>query len=70
MKDVDRQFAETLKAKGVNYVSIYDLLCPPGAASCQTTTASGVPMQWDYGHLTAPGSILLAQRVAPELIPH
>ncbi|MET0748740.1 MAG: acyltransferase family protein [Rhizobium sp.] len=70
MKTIDTQFADTLKSKGVTYVSIYDLLCPPGTATCQTTTASGVPMQWDYGHLTAPGSILLAQRLAPELMPH
>ena len=70
MKTIDSHFSDTLKSKGVTYVSIYDMLCPPGTSTCQTTTASGEPMQWDYGHLTAPGSIVLAQRLAPELMPH
>ena len=70
MKTIDEQFATALKTTGATYVSIYDLLCPPGTATCQTTTDSGVPMQWDYGHLTASGSVVLARRVAPELMPH
>ncbi len=39
------------------YVSIYRAMCPGGA--CQLFAAPGVPMQFDYHHLTLPGAARL-----------
>ncbi len=44
----------------VTYLSPFETLCPQPAGSCRTTTAGGIPVQWDYGHLTADGADLLA----------
>ena len=46
---------------GVKYVSFFKLLCPQNA--CTEYAGKDVPLQWDYGHLTQAGSILVAQRV-------
>ncbi|HYE52312.1 MAG TPA: acyltransferase family protein [Azospirillaceae bacterium] len=47
-------------AEGVRYVSFMEVACPGGA--CELYAAPGVPMQWDYGHLTLEGAALLAGR--------
>ena len=43
----------------VHYVSFFKSLCRPN--SCVEYAAQGVPLQFDYGHLTKDGSVLLAQ---------
>ena len=48
-----------------NYVGVYDALCDD--AGCLETTPDGVPMQFDYGHLTLEGSELLIGRVRDQL---
>ena len=48
-----------------NYVGVYDALCDD--AGCLETTPDGVPMQFDYGHLTLEGSELLIGRVRDHL---
>lgn len=45
---------------GIPYLSIYRLLCP--GPSCRKYAAPGLPMQFDDGHLTAAGSVYVAQR--------
>ena len=47
--------------KGVDYISFYQALC--GMHSCDEFAANGVPLQFDYGHLTKEGSILVVQKV-------
>jgi peptidoglycan/LPS O-acetylase OafA/YrhL len=49
------------KQKGVEYVSFYRSLCGP--QSCEEFAVNGVPLQFDYGHLTKEGSVLVAQKV-------
>lgn len=44
-----------------NYVSIYQAMCPGGA--CQLFAAPGVPMQFDYHHLTRQGSAKLMKDI-------
>ena len=44
------------------YVSTYDAMCPGGL--CRLFAAPGVPMQFDYHHLTAPGADALLAAVA------
>jgi hypothetical protein len=58
----DRDLEAAVRAAGADYVSAYRLLCGDAAAPCRTTV-NGVPVQWDYGHLTAQGSQLLARRI-------
>jgi peptidoglycan/LPS O-acetylase OafA/YrhL len=59
---LDAQMAALAKREGVPFVSLYDELCPDG--QCVVYAAPGVPLQFDYGHLTQQGSMLLAQRLA------
>ncbi|TCQ12415.1 peptidoglycan/LPS O-acetylase OafA/YrhL [Rhizobium sp. PP-F2F-G36] len=58
----DRDLQALVEAAGAIYVSPYRLLCPDSGAAC-TTTVDGVPLQWDYGHLTAEGSKFLAESI-------
>ncbi|SES14649.1 Peptidoglycan/LPS O-acetylase OafA/YrhL, contains acyltransferase and SGNH-hydrolase domains [Rhizobium sp. NFR03] len=58
----DRDLQALVEAAGAVYVSPYRLLCPNPDAAC-TTMAGDVPLQWDYGHLTAEGSKALAQAI-------
>lgn len=58
---VDDQLAALAKSEGVEYISLQKLLCRTGA--CTTTDASGDPIQFDSTHLTAQGSLLVANRM-------
>lgn len=58
---VDRKLAEAVEGLGGTYVSVRNLLCSRDEASC-TTIRNGTPVQFDYGHLTAEGSSLIALR--------
>ena len=46
---------------GIGYVSLYAALCPEGR--CQVTDQDGLPLAFDYGHLTASGSTFVAQQI-------
>ena len=61
---------ETMKAalpKGerFSYVSVLDAVCP--ARQCPLTIDDGIPLSWDYGHLTAEGSVYVVGKIAPLL---
>jgi peptidoglycan/LPS O-acetylase OafA/YrhL len=45
----------------VPYVSLFKLLCPQDA--CTEYAQKDVPLQFDYGHLTQAGSVLVAERL-------
>ncbi|AYG70159.1 MULTISPECIES: acyltransferase family protein [unclassified Rhizobium] len=60
-RGTDEELAHAVTAAGASYVSTYSLLCPENGDAC-TTLTEGVPVQWDYGHLTAEGSTLVATR--------
>jgi len=55
----DSEMAAAVEAAGGVYVSTYSLLCPPDGTAC-ATQQNGIPLQWDYGHLTAEGSAFVA----------
>lgn len=61
-KNTDLDLGTAVRAAGADYVSAYDLLCAKATRPCQTTV-DGVPVQWDYGHLTAQGARLLAGKL-------
>jgi peptidoglycan/LPS O-acetylase OafA/YrhL len=60
-EQTDKLFAEQLRQDGIGYVSLYAALCPEGR--CQVTDAEGLPLAFDYGHLTASGSTFVAQQI-------
>ena len=47
--------------RNVVYLSPYRALCPQPAQACRTTVGDVVPVQWDYGHLTADGADFLVK---------
>jgi peptidoglycan/LPS O-acetylase OafA/YrhL len=58
-RSVDHSLALLAKEKNITYVSVQDILC--GRGVCEQWAAKGVPLQFDYGHLTREGSMLLAE---------
>jgi len=59
---LDEAMSALAQEKGVEYISFYRSLCGP--RTCQEFAVNGVPLQFDYCHLTKEGSILVAQKVA------
>ncbi|MSP95310.1 MAG: acyltransferase [Alphaproteobacteria bacterium] len=55
----DKAFKTALPQYGISYISMLDTICP--AAECIVVDAQNDPLQFDYGHLTARGSILVAK---------
>jgi peptidoglycan/LPS O-acetylase OafA/YrhL len=48
-----------------SYISVLDAVCP--ARQCPLTIDGGIPLAWDYAHLTAEGSVYVMDKVAPML---
>ncbi len=65
-KRIDQQLAALKLPDGVTYVSVYSTLCP---STCRLWAEAGIPLQFDYGHLTKQGSIVLAKQVGPRFLP-
>jgi peptidoglycan/LPS O-acetylase OafA/YrhL len=61
LDDALRQLA---KAHGVSYGSPYRVLCPGGR--CASLTPDDTPVQFDYGHLTREGSLMVARGLIAE----
>ena len=58
---LDASMAQMARDRHFSYVSFYRVLC--GSASCEEFGGKDVPLQYDYGHLTREGSVLVAQRI-------
>lgn len=58
----DRDLGAAVRAARADYVSTYRLLCGNDDTPCKTLV-NDVPIQWDYGHLTAQGSQFLAREL-------
>jgi peptidoglycan/LPS O-acetylase OafA/YrhL len=48
-----------------SYISVVDTICP--ARQCPLTIDGGIPLAWDYAHLTAEGSVYVVDRLMPML---
>jgi peptidoglycan/LPS O-acetylase OafA/YrhL len=59
-KDVDTALSSSLRSVNIEYVSIHEMLCRDG---CIIWAGENVPLQFDYGHLTEAGSLLLAKKL-------
>jgi hypothetical protein len=55
---LDPQMREVATAAGAHYFSLIEQLCH--GRECRTLASVGVPMQFDYGHLTVQGSAVVA----------
>jgi hypothetical protein len=55
----DQSFRDQTSKAGVPYFSVYGTLCPDG--HCRTVDDAGLPLAFDYGHLTESGSVLVGQ---------
>jgi len=53
--DVEAALESAVRAQGVDYYSILDLVCQPNLG-CLTNVGNNQLIQWDYGHLTTLGS--------------
>ena len=60
-RPLDRKFAARLAGSGATYFSVYKAMCPD--SDCVTTDGDGMPIQFDYGHLTKPGSVLIVEKL-------
>jgi len=59
---IDALMRTALEARSnVVYLSPFETLCSQPSSACRTTTEAGVPMQWDYGHLTEDGAAFLVK---------
>lgn len=63
---LDKVMRNIARRTGTPYLSLVDLLCD-AKRHCRTLAAPGEPMQFDYGHLTAPGSALVSDAVVEAL---
>jgi hypothetical protein len=48
-----------------SYVSVLDAVCP--ARQCPLTVEGGIPLSFDYAHLTAEGSVYVMKTLVPML---
>jgi peptidoglycan/LPS O-acetylase OafA/YrhL len=60
---MEREVAAIAARHGVPYVSLVAALCH--GLACRTEAAPRVPMQFDYSHLTGPGSAVVAAAMLP-----
>jgi len=58
---LDHRMRMLVTGKGVPYISTYDAMCKGG--TCDKFVSGNVPFQFDAGHLTAAGSIALAEKL-------
>ena len=65
--DLDPAMRRLSTAEGAEYFSLIDALCPQGL--CRTLAAPEVPMQFDYGHLTKDGSVVVANLLLQAMPP-
>lgn len=63
VKRIDRAMEAAVGTAGdnVRYVSVLQAMCDAGR--CVTQTRSGAPAQFDYGHLTYEGALLVVDRL-------
>jgi len=57
---IDANFRQRLEKEGATYISMFGTLC--GESDCTVTDEAGFPIQFDYGHLTEGGAVLVAKR--------
>ena len=59
--EIDARLKSALRDSSAEYYSALDIMCPN--TQCVTTDENGIPLQFDYGHLTYEGAILILRSV-------
>ncbi|WP_261455614.1 acyltransferase family protein [Serratia ficaria] len=67
-KAMDSELKTLTASMKVNYISVYDLICPAG--HCLEMTDSGQPSAFDYGHFTLSGANYVAKGIVNQLNNH
>lgn len=62
---LDARVEELAQRAGADYISLIDLVC---AQQCVKFTDERIPLQFDYGHFTAAGSMHVANLMRPILL--
>jgi peptidoglycan/LPS O-acetylase OafA/YrhL len=65
-RDIDAHVRAAVEDSQATYFSPYRLLCARSEDACSTTNSAGVPLQWDYGHLTKEGSALVGSELVSQ----
>jgi hypothetical protein len=60
-RDMDTLFQTAFKNAGIEYISVYRTICPD--SHCATADDTGLPIEFDYGHLTRGGPVLVARQI-------
>jgi peptidoglycan/LPS O-acetylase OafA/YrhL len=64
LSDIDNQFQSFATQNGINFFSSREFLCRDNLCKITASYRDKVmPIIWDYGHLTAAGSVLLARQI-------
>lgn len=64
-KVMDNELKSLTTSMKVNYISVYDLICPAG--HCLEITDNGEPAAFDYGHFTLSGANYVAKGIVSQL---
>ncbi|QWG14357.1 acyltransferase [Bradyrhizobium sediminis] len=62
----DQAMRRVVAAEGAAYVSVYDSVCRNGV--CDEFAEGDIPLQFDAGHLTAKGSVVVGRRLSTAFI--
>lgn len=66
MHEREQAIRKLALSAGAQYYSLHDRECPgTGDRACRLLAAPGVPMHFDYGHLTLPAARLLMRDIRP-----
>jgi peptidoglycan/LPS O-acetylase OafA/YrhL len=65
-KKVDLELERVTTLAGAKYLSAIKYLCSEDGSTCQLTTGTNIPMQFDYGHLTHEGAIVIMSQLNAE----
>ena len=68
IEEIDDQIRAALRGHHAIYISPYRALCGVSTKPCAVYAKGAIPMQWDYGHLTADGSIYLAKIISKDIL--
>lgn len=61
IKKTDRKMGQEVGKTSAQYFSPFKLLCHDDGRTCRTEAQRNVPMQFDYGHLTKEGALIVVQ---------
>jgi hypothetical protein len=65
-KQLSNTLAKFITSTSGDYLPTINYMCNSEKAECQLTTRNGIPMQFDYGHLTHEGAVTIMSKFIAE----